>query len=248
MGQLLGTDMRSWAIASLGTGTNRVSRPGRRLRAAAFVLLPFLSSACADRRDIADLAVGVAPFEQLRGMDVVQLRSGAVRALRANAAPAPLEGLRETVGDFDVLYALQGFDGLDGSWPSEDALVLSVEAVQEWQTDAIAETAWKRAVQALESGFGVAPQCAMFDGPGFAMRVAEWDQGDGWSVSASYAASMRVVADTTVSARHSVAVRRQALTAQYPQAGQPNDDDRPTWTRTTCTAPAPVETATTKAP
>lgn len=208
------------------------------------VCIPLLLSACGDRRDIADLAVGVAPFEQLRGMDVVQLRSGAVRMLRANAAPAPLEGLRERVGDYDILYALQGFDGLDGSWPSEDALVLSVEAAQEWQTDAIAETAWKRAVAALQSGFGVAPQCAMFSGPGFAMRVAEWDQGDGWSVSASYAASLRVGADSAVSARHSVAVRRRALTAQYPQAGQPNDDDRPTWTRTTCTAPAPAARAT----
>ena len=34
-------------------------------------------------------AVAIAPFERLRGMDVVQLRSGGVRALRTAAVPAP---------------------------------------------------------------------------------------------------------------------------------------------------------------
>ena len=161
-------------------------------------------------------------------------RSGGVRALRSAAVPAPFEGLREPVGEYDVLYAIPGFDGSDGSWPSEDALVYAVEAVREWPTDTLAEGAWKRSMRDLQAGLGVAPKCATLSGPGFSLRIAEWDEGGGWSVSTTYAASVRVVTDSVVSARHSIAVRRQALTARYPQAGAKNDDDLPTWASASC--------------
>jgi len=197
-----------------------------------------LLGACGKRRDVADMAVGVAPFERLRGMDVLQLRSGGVRALRSAAVPAPFEGLREPVGEYDVLYAIPGFDGTDGSWPSEDALVYAVEAVREWPTDTLAETAWKRSMRELQAGLGVAPKCATLDGPGFSLRIAEWDAGAGWSVSTTYAASVSVATDTAATARHSIAVRREALTARYPQAGAKNDDDLPTWSSAPCAGPA----------
>jgi hypothetical protein len=197
-----------------------------------------LLGACGERRDVADMAVGVAPFERLRGMDVLQLRSGGVRALRSAAVPAPFEGLREPVGEYDVLYAIPGFDGSDGSWPSEDALVYAVQAVREWPTDTLAETAWKRSMRELQAGLGVAPKCATLDGPGFSLRIAEWDAGGGWSVSTTYAASVSVPADSVVSARHSIAVRREALTARYPQAGAKNENDLPTWASASCTGPA----------
>ena len=193
-----------------------------------------LLGACGERRDVADLSVGVAPFERLRGMDVVQLRSGGVRGLRSSAAPAPLEGLRELVGEFDVLYEIPGFDGTDGSWPNEDALVASVEAVREWPTDATAESAWRRSSRELEVGLGTAPTCATISGPGFSLRIAEWDQGGGWSVSTTYAASVSVTSAPVISARHSIAVRRQALTARYPMAGAINSAALPSWTSAPC--------------
>lgn len=189
------------------------------------------------------MAVGVAPFERLRGMDVLQLRSGGVRALRSAAVPAPFEGLREMVGEYDVLYAIPGFDGTDGRWPNEDALVASVEAVRDRPTDALAESAWRRSIRDSQAGLGVAPRCATLSGPGFVIRVAEWERGDGWSVSATYAPAVSVIGDSLVSARHSVAVRRQALTVQYPQAGALNPQDLPTWTSLPCAGAAPDDSA-----
>lgn len=209
----------------------------------AIVPLLLMLCACGERRDAADMAVGVAPFERLRGMDVLQLRSGGVRALRAAAVPAPFEGLREMVGEFDVLFAIPGFDGTDGSWPNEDALVASVEAVREWPTDVLAESGWRRSMRELQSGLGAAPRCVTLAGPGFEVRVAEWEMGGGWSVSATYAPPVSLTGDTLVSPRHSIAVRRQALTAQYPQAGAPNPDDLPTWTSSPCAGVAPGDSA-----
>ena len=220
-------------------GTARA--PLRSTRLAVPILL--LLVACAERRDVADVAVGVAPFERLRGMDVVQLRSGGVRALRAAAVPAPFEGLRELVGEYDVLYAIPGFDGSDGSWPNEDALVASLETVRDWPTDALAESGWRRSMRELQAGLGVPPRCVTLSGPGFALRVAEWERGGGWSVSTTYAAAEIMEADIVASARHSIAVRREALTAQYPQAGAANPRDLPTWTSLPCPGGAPSDVA-----
>lgn len=223
---------------------SREAAPGGPIRSTCLALLTVLVlGACGERRDAADMAVGVAPFERLRGMDVVQLRSGGVRALRSAAVPAPFEGLREMVGEYDVLYAIPGFDGSDGSWPDEDALVASLEAVRDWPTDALAESGWRRAMRELQAGLGVAPTCVTLSGPGFALRVAEWEQGGGWSVSATYAPAQVVRADTLASARHSIAVRRQALTARYPQAGAGNPRDLPTWRSEPCAGAPPADTA-----
>ena len=53
--------------------------------------------ACGERRDLADMAAGVAPFK----------------------------GLREMVGEYDVLYSIPGFDGSDlpcaGAAPGDSA-------------------------------------------------------------------------------------------------------------------------------
>lgn len=214
------------------------------MRLTCFAFLTSLGlGACGERRDAADMAVGVAPFERLRGMDVVQLRSGGVRALRSGAVPAPFEGLREMVGEYDVLYAIPGFDGSDGAWPNEDALVASVEAVHDWPTDALAEAGWRRSMRELQAGLGVAPTCVTLSGPGFALRVAEWEQGDGWSVSTMYAPAEIAGTDTLASARHSIAVRRQALSAVYPQAGAPNPRDFPTWASVPCAGGSPTDGA-----
>ncbi len=205
---------------------------GSRIRS--LVLCAVAVTACGERRDAADLAVGVEPFERLRGMNVATLRSGAVRAMRANAERAPLEGLRERIGAYDVLYSLTGFDGTDGSWPSEEALVLAIEATREWPSDSAALGGYRGAIRQLQAGLGKPPTCATVTGPGFTMRIAEWDQGGGWSVSTSFAAG-----DTSVTpalpAVHSIAVRREALTAQLPRHDQPNPDKRATWMATDCT-------------
>lgn len=214
-------------------GRHREWRTGaRRLRVALVVAAAALAGACGDRRDAADLAVGVAPFDQLRGMNVAALRSGGVRALRAAAAPAPFEGLREPIGAFDVLYAVPGFDGSDGSWPGEDALVSHVEASRAWPSDSSARAAWRSAIRAIQDGMGQAPQCADLAGPGYLGRIAEWAHPGGWSVSTTYAPA--VPGDSALTARHAIAVRREALTARLPQAGQPNPNALPTWTRVGC--------------
>lgn len=203
------------------------------------VLLAVTVAACGERRDAADLAVGVEPFERLRGMNVVPLRSGAVRAMRKNAEPAPLEGLRERIGAFDVLYSLTGYDGTDGSWPSEEALVLAIEATREWPSDSAALGGFRGAIRQLQAGLGKPPRCAMVTGPGFAMRLAEWDQGGGWSVSASFAAREASVTPA-LPAVHSIALRREALTVQLPRQGAPNPDKRPTWAPADCGTGQPL--------
>ena len=193
-----------------------------------------LVASCGERRDIADLAVGVAPFEDLRGFNAVALRSGGVRAFRAGAVPSPFEGLRESIGDFDVVYELPGFDGSDGSWPSEDALVSAVEATREWPSNASAREAFDRAISALQDGLGVGPQCYDLAGPGFTLTFAQWERGGGWVVTASLAPEVRGARGETLSARHSIGVRREALTVRYPQAGGPNRNELPTWTEAGC--------------
>lgn len=221
---------------------------GSRFGLIATLALPLLLAACGDRRDAADLAVGVAPFDQLRGMNVTPLRSGGVRAFRRAAEPAPFEGLREPIGAFDVLYAVPGYDGSDGSWPNEDALVSYIEATRAWPSDSLALAAWRGALRSLQDGLGVAPECREVAGPGFSLRIAEWEQAGGWSVSASFAAALRSAGDTLASARHSIAIRREALSAQLPEAGTPNPDSLPTWTTTSCPGASPGRPTTAPAP
>lgn len=218
---------REWGAGGSGLGW-------RRARRSCLCLLAAGSLACGDRRDAADLAVGVQPFEQLRGMNVTPLRSGMVRAMRAGATPAPLEGLREAIGTFDVLYGLTGYDGTDGTWPDEEALVLFIEGTREWPSDSAAAGAWRSAMREIEAGMGTAPTCLAVRGPGFAIRVAEWTHRDGWAVTTTFAAgdSAAVPAQTP---RHSIAIRRQAFTVTLPNVDDDNPDARPTWARASCT-------------
>lgn len=200
------------------------------------LLLPgalFVAS-CGERRDLADLAVGVPPFEDLRGINAVALRSGGVRAFRSAAVPAPSSGLHETIRDFDVVYHIPGFDGSDGSWPSEDALVSAVEATREWRTDASARGDFQRAIAALRDGLGVGPRCYRLTGPGLTLTFAQWDRGGGWVVTASHAPALRSARGELIQARYSIAVRREALTVRYPAAGGLNPDALPTWTEGSC--------------
>ena len=214
----------------------RRSRGDARIAYTIPVLMLASALGCTDGHDAADLAVGVAPFEQLRGLNLTSLRAGAVRAVRSRAEPAPFEGLREPIGAYDVVYTVTGYDGSDGSWPVEEALILGAEATRDWPSDTAAAAAWRRAIAAIRDGLATEPSCAEVSGPGFAIRVAEWDRGDGWSLATSFAPAI-TVAGKPVSARNSVAVRRTALTAQFPEAGQPNPDERPIWTRVSCTVP-----------
>jgi hypothetical protein len=69
----------------------------------AFVLAASLG-ACGERRDTAQLAAGLEPFTELRGVNAAALRVGQVRAMRAGAEPAPFEGLREPIGAYDVVF------------------------------------------------------------------------------------------------------------------------------------------------
>jgi hypothetical protein len=216
-------------------GMREGMRRGFALRNALLLPGALLVASCGERRDVADLAVGVAPFEDLRGINAVALRSGGVRAFRAAALPAPFEGLRETIGTYDVVYEIPGFDGSNGSWPSEDALVTAIEATAEERSDAGARGRFDRAVAALQDGLGVGPRCYALAGPGFTMTVAQWDRGGGWVVTASLApATVPASRDPAISARHSIAVRREAITVRYPQAGAPNPNELPTWTEASC--------------
>ncbi len=213
----------------------RTASRWRTLRAGLLVVPgALLVVSCGERRDLADLAVGVAPFEDLRGFNAEALRSGGVRAFRAAAVPSPFEGLRETIRDFDVVYEVPGFDGSDGRWPSEDALISAVEATHEWPSDSRARQAFDRAIAALQDGLGVGPRCYDLAGPGFALTFAQWERGGGWVVTASLAPEVRGARGEVYSPRHSIAVRRLALTVRYPEAGGQNRDELPTWTEASC--------------
>ncbi len=190
--------------------------------------------ACGERRDTADLAAGVAPFSELRGINMAALRSGGVRAFRSGAEPAPFEGLREPIGAYDVLFAVPAFVGLDGSWPAEDAQVMAIEATRDWPSDSSAAAAWESAVREIRAATGATPSCVALAGPGFSLRVVEFPRGGSWVLAASLAPETTLTNRRKLSARHSVAVRRGSITTRYPEAGAPNPDERPTWTRADC--------------
>lgn len=200
---------------------------------AVLVLLP-LAAACGERRDTADVAAGLAPFVELRGVNLAQLRAGEVRAFRRGAEPAPLEGLREPIGAYDVLFAVRDFDGTDGSWPRDDVQVLEIEATREWPSDSSAVAAWEGVVREIRNATGATPHCLDVSGPGFALRVVEFDRGGGWRLAAAVAPETTLTNRQRLSSRHSVAVRRASITERFPESGSANPDDLPTWSRGEC--------------
>jgi hypothetical protein len=204
------------------------------LRMAAGCVLALTTMACGERRDISDVAAGLAPFSELRGTNIAALRTGEVRAFRRNAERSPLEGYREQVGAWDVLYAVRGYDGTDGSYPAEDVQILEVEATREWPSDSVAIATWEGTVREIRNKTGATPHCLSVLGPGFSLRVVEFDRGGQWRLAASVAPAVRLPNRQTLSARHAVAVRRLSLTERFPEQGQANPDSLPTWTRTEC--------------
>lgn len=208
--------------------------PAARVAVASLALLSL--AGCEPRLDVADVAVGLAPFEELRGMPFRSLRVGQVRAMRARAERAPLEGLRETIGDFDVVFAVPSYVGTDGSWPDEAALIDRIEATREWPSDSLAEAAFQRARGEYRSLSGRAARCVVVTGREFTLRVAEWDLGEGFTFSATYAPSSRLANGTSLPPLHSLAVRRQSLRDRFPAEGAPNPNDHPTWRDADCDA------------
>ena len=204
------------------------------LAVALAVALTVALAACGERRDTADVAAGVAPFTELRGINLAALRVGEVRAFRRHAAPAPFEGLREQIGAFDVLFEVPGFVGTDSTWPAEDVQVFAIEATREWPSDSSATAAFDGAVSEIRSATGATPSCLQVAGLGVSLRVVEFDRGGGWTLAVALAPETTMTDRHKLSARHSLAVRRASVTAYYPEQGMPNPEDRPTWTRVEC--------------
>jgi hypothetical protein len=190
--------------------------------------------ACEPRRDVADMAVGIAPFEELRGLGFRGLRAGMVRAFRASATRAPLEGFREAIGAHDVVYTVPGYVGTDSTWPNEDALIEDIEASRAWPSDSLARAAYDRVVSEYSTLGGARPTCYTITGDGFSMRQAEWALGDGFAFTASFAPRSTLTNGTVLPALHSLAVRRRMLRDRLPAAGASNPDDHPTWQRLSC--------------
>ena len=65
------------------------------------------------------------------------------------------------------------------------------EGLREWHSDTSAAAAWGGAIRAINEGLAQEPVCSIVAGPGFAMRIAEWDRGEGWSLSPSGAPPSR---------------------------------------------------------
>lgn len=200
-------------------------------RALAGVVLALAAIGCGERRDIADVAANLEPYTELRGMNIVDLRSGQVRAMRRNIVRAPLEGYREQIGSWDVVFTVQGYDGSgDESWPREDVQVLEVEATRQMESDSAALAAFQQTVAKIRNETGATPHCVNVKGPGFELRVVEFDRGGNWRLAVSYAPSLRLRNRQELSARQAVAVRRFSFRERFPQAGAANPDSLPTWT------------------
>lgn len=203
-------------------------------------LLLFLPAACGERRDAASVAAGIAPFDELRGISITALRVGEVRAFRRGAAPAPFEGLRERIGEWDLLYEVPGFVGTDGSWPPEDVQVLAVEATHAWPSDSLAAAAFAGALRSVRAETGATPSCLEITGPGFSLRVVEFDRGGGWTLAVAHAPPVTLATGVAISARHSIAVRRHSVTSRFPERGATDADDLPTWVRAECAGVLPA--------
>jgi hypothetical protein len=196
----------------------------------------FALTGCAERRDAAVVAAGIAPFNELGGINITTLRAGGLRAFRRGAEAAPWEGLREPIGAFDVLFAVPAFVGSDSSWPPEDALVSEIEATRDWPSDSSAGEAWLASVSEIRAATGATPSCVDLTGPGFSLRVVEFPRGGTWVLAAALAPETTLTNGSQLSARHSLALRRESITVRYPEAGAPNPDERPTWNSADCPA------------
>jgi hypothetical protein len=173
-------------------------------------------AACGERRDTAEVAAGLAPFDELRGIPFNVLRSGGVRALRKNVAPVMGVGLRETIGAYDVSYAVPVFDSTSGDWPVEDALVLEIGAARSWSSDSAARVEWGRALDAVTSVTKSVPRCvtsAAAAADPAAVHVAEFERGDTLYLTIEFIASALALDSSAVPAQTLFAIRRNSLAA-----------------------------------
>lgn len=186
------------------------------MRRVFLVLSVLMTSACAERRDTSDVAVGLAPFDELRGVPFNVLRSGGVRALRRNVSPVMGMGLRETIGAYDITYAVPVFDSASGDWPVEDALVLEIAATRTWPSDSAAQGEWTRLFDVTTTITKTAPRCVMSaaaPADPSAVHVAEFDRGDTLFLTLEFVASSMALDSSRVPAQTHVVIRRASLAA-----------------------------------
>lgn len=186
--------------------------------------LAVLAVACAPRYDVADLGLGLPPFDALRGIDMASVRVGHVRAFRHRAERRPGLGLRETAGDDILDWIVPGFDGADGSWPAEDVLIDAIDAWRVHPDDSAAARMASRHRTAVTAAAGAAPTCGEWRGVGAATPVAEWQRPGGYILEVSWRPAFRDVDDVLHPARSGIALRRTAAHARAPEVPAPAGD------------------------
>jgi hypothetical protein len=180
------------------------------------------AAACGGRRDTAEIAAGVAPFDELAGIPFTVLRSGGARALRRNIEPVMNIGLRERIGAYEVTYAVPVFDSTSGSWPVEDALVLEIAAMRTWPSDSMARAEWVRAIASIAAATSTVPRClARATAKDSIASLAEFDRGDSLTLGAEFVPSAMLPDSSTSPAQTHLVIRRHALSA-------------PAWTAAPC--------------
>lgn len=201
------------------------------------VALLLALSGCGTKEDAAELGANLPPFSELKGTDLGSLTVKELRERRSAAEAAPLEGLREQVGAYDLLYMVEGFVGADGQWPPEGSTIRELEATREWPSDESARAAWDGIVREVKESLRAEPRCIAITGRDFTLRVAQWERPGDWTLSAVFAPAATLSDGATLSARHSVALRKIRFDTRFPEVGAPNPDARPTWSRVECNAP-----------
>ncbi len=180
------------------------------------------AAACGGRRDTAEIAAGVAPFDELVGIPFTVLRSGGARALRRNIEPVMNIGLRERIGAYEVTYAVPVFDSTSGSWPVEDALVLEIAAMRTWPSDSMARAEWVRAIASIAAATSTVPRClARATAKDSLASLAEFDRGDSLTLGAEFVPGAMLPDSSTSPAQTHLVIRRHALSA-------------PAWTAAPC--------------
>lgn len=172
-----------------------------------------LAAACGERRDTAELAAGMAPYDELAGIPFTILRAGGARALRRNIAPVMDVGLRETIGAYEVTYSVPVFDSTSGDWPVEDALVLALIATRAWGSDSLAHAEWLRTLSAIMAATTAVPRCrARSTATDPSATMAEFDRGDSLTLSTEFVPSQLASDSTPTQAQTHLVIRRSKLT------------------------------------
>ena len=212
------------------------------MRRALLVGSILLAAACGGRRDTSEIAVAMAPFDELRGIPFSVLRSGGARALRRNVSPMMGVGLSERIGEYEVTYVVPVFDSASGEWPVEDALVLEISAARNWASDSAARAEWLRTIRAISSSTSTTPRClarvsvtgsvdsaattppaqlATFATFATFATLAEFDRGDSLTLGAEFVAGALASDSSAIPPQTQLVIRRTSLSA-------------PAWTEAPC--------------